>query len=60
MRKAMSLIACVSQKTSVLPRGRQLCTSDWFRKASAYAARRAWAAHVLHDLREGERQGRVN
>ena len=54
MHRTIALAACVSQKAGVPLPARQLYTSDWFRKASAYAARRALAARVLHDLREGE------
>jgi len=47
MPRTIALVACVSQKAGVPLPARQLYTSDWFRKASAYAARRADAWYVL-------------
>jgi hypothetical protein len=37
--KKIALVACVSKKASAPMPARDMYTSDWFRKASAYAAR---------------------
>jgi hypothetical protein len=45
--RTIALVACVSQKSDVPRQARNLYTSAWFRKASAYAARTAEEWYIL-------------
>ena len=47
MPKTIALVACVSQKNSQPMQAKDLYCSDWFLKASAYAARHAEAWYIL-------------
>ena len=47
MAKKIALVACVSRKNSIPMPARDLCISDWFRKASAYAMRVADEWYIL-------------
>jgi len=47
MAKKIALVACVSKKKSMPMPARDLYSSDWFRKASAYAMRVADEWYIL-------------